>query len=590
MRVALTALLSLLALAPAAHAYTPTERVGYADGPDGRYLLDQGWSTSRARSGPFHPVRVPNAFNARRLNERGERGWTQWYRERFTLPAAAGASAWRIRFESVSVHADVWLNGRKIGAHTGAHLPFELAAGGIRAGSNELLVKVNGHARRDDIPPAGRERGWWNYGGILREVYLRKVGSLDLGDPQITTTIGNPAQVTFKAQVRNTTDVTLPANFAVSVTGPNGFTTSVPVAASADPGALTTVETTFPVPDPQLWTPATPSLYTLKAAFPGGQTTTIHFGIRQWSKAANGRPLLNGRPLSLRGASFHEDVLGRGAGLTAQDEDTIAAQLHALGASFSRQHYPPSPRLLEAFDRLGIVFWEQIPVWRLKGKDLKPALRKTILDRLRRTVLRDRNHASVMTWSVANEIVRGGAAERTYLAQAKALVRRLDPTRFVAVDQTVTPRSTLPSFFKKLDALGISEYVGWYGNDSLSHVRPLLDRVHRQLPGVALFLSEFGAEANRSGPARAKGTYAFQSRWLDRQLTAVDNTPFLGGAIVWLLRDYAVRPGWAGGNPRPSPPFSRKGLLNRSGSRKPAWRVVRRHFLSVPPLGDQQQP
>jgi beta-glucuronidase len=586
MRVALTALVSLLLLAPAADAYTPTERANYTDGPDGRYLLDQGWSTSRARGGSFHPVRVPNAFNARRLNLRSERGWTQWYRERFTLPSAAGATAWRIRFESVSVHADVWLNGRKIGTHTGAHLPFELVARGIHAGANELLVKVNGHARRDDIPPAGRERGWWNYGGILREVYLRKVSELDLGDPQITTTIGDPAQVTFKAQVRNTSAGTLPADLVLSVTGPSGFSTSLPVAGGdVALGALASVSATFSIANPQLWTPETPNLYELKATFPGGQTTTIHFGVRQWTKAADGRPLLNGRPLSLRGASFHEDALGRGAGLTAQDEDTIAGELHALGASFSRQHYPPSPRLLEAFDRLGIVFWEQIPVWRLKGKDLKPALRRTILDRLRQTILRDRNHASVMTWSVGNEIVRGGAAERTYLQQAKALVRRLDPTRFFAVDQTVTPRSTVPSFFKKLDALGISEYVGWYGNDSLSHVRPLLDRVHRQLPGVALFLTEFGAEANRAGPAGTKGTYAFQSHWLDRQLTAADNTPFLGGAIVWLLRDYAVRPGWSGGNPRPSPPFSRKGLLNRNGSRKAAWSVVHRHFAAVPPLG-----
>jgi beta-glucuronidase len=585
MRTVLIAALSLLALAPTAHAYVPKQRPLYIDGPTGRYLLDKGWTSSRTRTGGFRGVSVPNAFNARRLDERSERSWTQWYRERFTLPDATGASAWRIRFESVNTHADVWLNGRKLGAHTGAHLPFELAAKGIHPGVNELLVKVGGHARRDDIPPAGRERGWWNYGGILREVYLRKVGQLDVGDPQITTTIGNPAEVTFSAQVRNAGAGTLPADLALSVTGPGGFSTRLPVSGGElGPGELGTVTGTFAIPDPVLWSPSSPDLYVLKATTPDGQITTVHFGVRQWTKAADGQPLLNGRPLALRGASFHEDTLFRGAGLTPGDEDKIAGELSALGANFSRQHYPPSPRLLEAFDRLGIVFWEQIPVWRLKGKDLKPALRKTILERLRQTILRDRNHASVMTWSVANELVRGGAAERTYLTQAKALIRRLDPTRFFAVDQTVTPRTTLPSFLRKLDAFGISEYVGWYGDDSLSHVRPLLDRVRRQLPGVALFLTEFGAEANRSGAASKKGTYAFQSHWLDRQLSAIDATPYLGGAIVWLLRDYAVRPGWAGGNPRPSPPFSRKGLIGLNGRRKPAWNVAHRHFRAVPPL------
>jgi Glycosyl hydrolases family 2, TIM barrel domain/Glycosyl hydrolases family 2, sugar binding domain/Glycosyl hydrolases family 2 len=581
MRPALiAAVLTAIALPATAHAYTPTERALYTDGPNGRYLLDQGWSTARARGGPWRAVSIPNAFNARNFSHHSELSWVQWYRERFTLPSVTGATGWRIRFESVNTSSTVWLNGKKIGSHTGAHLPFELPAKGIRRGQNTLLVRVQGHASRNDIPPAGRERGWWNYGGILREVYLRKVSGFDLGDPQV---IATPNQVTFNAEVRNTYATAGPGDVALNVTGPNGFHASLPIATGdIGPGQLSKVSMTFQIPNPALWSPQSPNLYELTATVPGGQTTTIHFGVRQWSKAPDGHPLLNGRPLDLRGASFHEDTLAHGAGLTAGDEDTIASELTALGANFTRQHYPPSERLLEAFDRLGIVLWEQIPVWRLKGKDLaRPQLRHTILDRLRQTILRDRNHASVMTWGVANEIVRGGPAETSYLGQAKALVRRLDPTRFFAVDQTLSPHVHLPAAFKKLDALGVSEYVGWYGHDSISQVRPLLNSVHKQLPGVALFVTEFGAEANRRGPATQKGTYGFQSRWLDKQLTVIDNTPFLGGAIVWLLRDYAVRPGWAGGNPRPSPPFSTKGLINRHGRRKPAWSVVKRHFASI---------
>jgi beta-glucuronidase len=582
MRAALIAAV-LLALPAAAHAYTPTEHALYTDGPSGRYLLGHGWSTARSRGGPWRAVSVPNAFNARNYSQRSELSWVQWYRERFTLPSTTGTTGWRIRFESVNTSATVWLNGTKIGTHTGAHLPFELPAKTIHPGSNTLLVRVQGHASRNDIPPAGRERGWWNYGGILREVYLRKVSGFDLGDPQVIATPGDPAQVTFSAEVRNTYATAGPGDVALNVTGPNGFHASLPiVTGNIPPGQLAKVSTSFTIPNPALWSPQDPNQYLLTATLPGGQTTTIHFGVRQWSKAPDGHPLLNGQPLDLRGASFHEDTLAHGAALTPADEDTIASELTALGANFTRQHYPPSERLLEAFDRLGIVFWEQIPVWRLKGKDLaRPALRRTILDRLRQTILRDRNHASVMTWGAANEIVRGGSAETSYLSQAKALIRRLDPTRFFAVDQTLSPHVRLPPAFKRLDALGISEYVGWYGDDSLSKVRPLLNSVHKQLPGVALFATEFGAEANRSGAATQRGTYAFQSHWLDRQLTAIDNTPYLGGAIVWLLRDYAVRPGWAGGNPHPSPPFSTKGLIDRHGRRKPAWAVVKRHFAPL---------
>jgi beta-glucuronidase len=582
MRTALIAAAAALALVPvaAANAYTPTEHALYQDGPSGRYLLDQGWGSARSRGGPFHKVSIPDAFNAREFSERGELSRVHWYRERFTLPTTSGTSGWRIRFEDVNTSATVWLNGRKIGSHTGAHLAFELPANGIHAGSNTLLMKVQGHASRNDIPPAGRERGWWNYGGILREVYLRRQTGFELGDPQVTATPGDPAQVSFNAEVRNTHTTSGPADVALNVTGPNGFHISLPIAPGiVAPGGLMKVSTSFAIPKAALWTPESPNLYELTATLPGGQTTTIHFGVRSWSKTADGTPLLNGQPLHLRGASFQEENLTRGAALTASDDDKLVSQLTALGANFTRAHYPPSERLLEAFDRLGIVFWEQIPVWRLKGKDLaRRDLRRTILDRLRQTILRDRNHASVITWGAANEIVRGGSAETTYLRQAKALVRRLDPTRFFAVDQTLSPRSKLPAAFRSLDALGISEYVGWYSNDPLSKVRPLIDSAHRQLPGVALFATEFGAEANRSGPASRKGTYAFQSRWLDRTLTILDKTPYLGGEIVWLLRDYAVRPGWTGGNPHPSPPFSTKGLLDRHGRRKPAWSVVKRHF------------
>src|SRR5205085_1042844 len=206
---------------------------------------------------------------------------------------------------------------------------------------------------------------------------------------------------------------------AVTVTGPDNFALSLPVAgADVAPGGSERVSGSFEIPNARLWTPETPNLYELKATA-AGQTTTIHFGVRQWSKAPDGHPLLNGRPLDLRGASFHEDTLAHGAALTPADEDTIVSELTALSANFTRQHYPPSERLLEAFDRLGIVLWEQIPVWRLKGKDLaRTQLRRTILDRLRQTILRDRNHASEMTWGVANEIVRGGNAETSYLGQA----------------------------------------------------------------------------------------------------------------------------------------------------------------------------
>ncbi|MFL5826851.1 MAG: glycoside hydrolase family 2 protein [Thermoleophilaceae bacterium] len=588
-------------LAPAAaeaRAPVPAEHALYQDGPSWRYLLDQGWTTRADKSdrglaagwqrpgfrSGFRAVSIPNAFNARSLTATSQRSWVQWYRTSFRLPTGPRSASWRIRFESVNRRADVWLNGRKLGSHEGGYLPFELTASDLRPGDNELVVRVDGRETKTDIPPAGRARGWWNYGGILREVYLRRAGQMDLGDPQVVAKPGQP--VSFSASVRNTTRSTQPSRALLTVSGPNGFGKVVPVpsTASVRPGRLGRIRASFEIPDAALWSPQNPALYELRVQLAGGQKTTVHFGVREFTRDSQGRAYLNGRPLSLRGASFHEDLPRVGAALSAAGEDQIVSQLTALGADFARQHYPPHPRLLEAFDRLGIVFWEQLPVWRMRGTaELRDkAVRATAANRLTQAILRDRNHASVMAWSIGNEILRGGAPEERYIRESRRISDRLDGTRFLAIDKTLSPLDQVPDYYRLLDALGASDYLGWYGGTSVNELPAALDALRAKLPGVALFGTEFGAEANRGGPASEPGTFAFQSDFLDRTLSVFDRTPYLNGAIAWLLRDYPVRPGWRGGNPHPSPPYSAKGLLGVDGTPKPAWEVARRHFQAVP--------
>lgn len=577
-------------------APVPPERALYQDGPDGRHLLGSGWSTRAdprnvglrqgwqrpGRRGGFRRVRIPHSFNARDRSSRGFRSRVQWYRVRFRLPPGGSLSQWRLGFESVNRSAQVFLNGRRLGSHQGAHLPFELRARGLRRGDNELVVRVDGRLSRSGLPPAGTPQGWWNYGGILREVYLRRAGDLDLSDLDLRPSLDG--RVGVRGVVRNTTSRPQALAYSIEVTAPDGSKRSFPGSGgSVAAGALGRIDTAIQVDGPQPWSPESPSLYDVRVRLAaGGQSTRAHLGFRQWSRDAQGRALLNGRPLSLRGASFHEQTQARGAALTAGDRDAIVRQLRGLGANFTRQHYPPHPALLEAFDRLGIVFWEQIPVWRMRGSQLRGALRRRALSELRQAVVRDRNHASVMTWSIGNEIQRGGGAEASYVRAAKGLVRRLDPTRFVGIDQSISPVGRIPAVYGELDVLGLTEYLGWYGRSSTGQVRPSLDAVRARFPGLGLFVTEVGAEANRRGGATRKGTYAFQRAFLSRQLDAFDATPYLGGALLWILRDFAVRPGWSGGNPRPDPPYNHKGVLNLRGGAKQAFATARERFARVP--------
>jgi beta-glucuronidase len=375
---------------------------------------------------------------------------------------------------------------------------------------------------------------------------------------------------------------TLPAPVAVRVRGPAGFDQTVTMdAGTAAPLERKPIAATVDIPNPQFWSPDAPNLYELSVAVPGGQTTTAHFGVREWSVGSDGRIQLNGRPLVLRGASFHEQTPAHGAALTAADRDTIVRELTSIGANFAREHYPPHPALLEAFDRAGIVFWEQLPVWRVRGQQLRsPRFRATALSALKQAVLRDRNHASVLAWSVSNETLRGDIAEAAYFHAARDLVTKLDGTRLLAADKSLRPLDDLPASYRQLDAVGLNEYVGWYGGRT-SELPGNLAEAHRRFPKQALVITEFGAEADRPGPPTQKGTYAFQQRLLTSHLGIFDRTPYLSGALVWLLRDVAARPGWTGGNPKPGPPILHKGLFKRDGSPKPAVAVIRRLFDSA---------
>jgi beta-glucuronidase len=572
----------------------PAERTLSSDGPNGRYLLDSGWSTrpdprniglaegwqQRGAAG-FSHVAIPNAFNATNLTRAGFKARVQWYRTRFRAPRVPGTTAWNVRFEAVGGRADVFLNGRRVGGNSLPFLPFEVRAGTLSGGTNDLVVRVDARPGRMPLPPAGRPAGWWNYGGLLREVYLRRVGLVDLSDLLVSATPGQPSPVRVSAIARNTTRRTLRLPITVDVTGPDGYRRSFSEGGRAlEPGAAMRVAASFDIPHPMLWGPGHPALYLLRVGVPGGQVTQVHFGIRRWSVDGHGRLLLNGRPLPLRGASFHEETAAHGGALTAADRAQIVRQLQALGANIAREHYPPHPALLEAFDRAGIVFWEQLPVWRLRGSQLRArALRPTALSYLRRALLRDRNHPSVVAWSLSNETLRGGRPEVQYLREGARLVRRLAPHALVAADTPLLPSEPIPSAYARLDAVGLTSYVGWYGRSPVSRVGPLLDAVRARFPRLALLVTELGAEANRAGPAREKGTFAFQRAYLARELSIIDSRRFLSGVLVWLLRDFPVRPGWSGGNPHPHPPFNEKGLIQRDGSPKPAFAVVRQDFL-----------
>ena len=591
-------------------ASTPVQGALYENGPSGRYLLSGVWHRradranrglrrgyQRARSlAGWRSVTVPNAANAGDFSPRSYLGGVWWYRKDFAAPDASPGTTWLLRFESVNYRATVWLNGRRIGSHVGGYLPFELEAKRLRRrGTNRLVVRVDSRRRPLDIPSLGLRRssmryvgGWWNYGGILREVYLRRVEGLDLADVNVNPVLpclGCDATVHVRTTVVNRAGLPSEARLSGQIGGLDvSFAPAV-----IRPGGRRVLAADVTLHRPRLWSPASPNLYSLDLRLRRDgklvQSYTQQTGVRSFAVDGTGRLLINGRPVVLRGASMHEDDPARGAALRPKDIRSNVQLLQDLGANMTRAHYPLHPLTLELADRMGIVVWSEIPVYQMREALFRSRrVRRQALGLVRALVLRDRNHASTMVWSLGNENTnRPGPGFTRYLRAGARLARRLDPTRLVGLSFPGYPTVGRQGSYTQLDALGVNDYFGWYPGPKNSiadrgALGSYLDRLHGYYQRQALFVTEFGAEANRSGPAAEKGTFEFQRDFLAYHLNVIAQKPFVNGALVWILKDFHVKPGYDGGNPRPSPPENTKGLVDENGTRKPAFDTVKQLY------------
>jgi beta-glucuronidase len=337
--------------------------------------------------------------------------------------------------------------------------------------------------------------------------------------------------------------------------------------------------------NPRLWEPGDPDLYPVRATVRQGRRSlgsyTTHVGVRSLKVTSRGQLLLNGRRVRLRGAGLHEDHPVAGAAMSPGQRAENFTLLRELGATVTRAHYPLHPDFYERADRAGVLIWNQIPVYRVNNDTMKvAAYRRKALRYLETTIRRDQSHPSVLVWSIANELSpQVSVGQRRYIQDAVALVRRLDPTGLAALDVVGAPLAPPVDSYTTLDALGVNSYFGWYRGTNgqtadRSLLGPYLDQAHEFYPTLALFVTEFGAEANRSGPADEKGTYEFQTEFMRYHVETYDGKSYLNGAIAWTLRDFKVNPNWEGGNPKPAPPVFFKGLVDQFGGKKPAFETT----------------
>ncbi|HEY5317907.1 MAG TPA: glycoside hydrolase family 2 TIM barrel-domain containing protein [Solirubrobacteraceae bacterium] len=606
-RALIVSMFVALAASSAAHAQgpvltptPPSKGALYSDGQTDRYLLGgtwvyradltnvgvaQGWPSMASTDG-WSPVTVPNVYNAGQFTSQSMDGYVGWYRRDFILPKGAFPKYvpkrdqhWIINFQSVNYSATVWLNGHQIGSHSGAYLPFEFDLTGLRAGVNRLVVRVNNQRTGADFPP-GPGGQWWNYGGLLEEVYLRAVSSADISQVQVRPLLPCPtcaSTIDEQALIRNVTG----APQAVRLSGRYG---TVPLnfgSATIAPHGTWTATATARIAHPSLWAIGHPHLYRATLTLSDSKRRSLggyvdYSGIRSIT-VKGGRLELNGRLLDLRGFNLHEQTLGAGSAMTIPQMRRLIGYVRSLGGDAIRAHYPLTSALEEMADQDGILLWSEIPVYQVKNAYLSQAgWQSRALALLKENILANQNHPSVMTWSVGNELptpVTG--AEAHYIAEAAAESRQLDPTRPVSLAVSDWPGVACQPAYAPLDLIGFNDYFGWFdagdgATADRTELSPFLDSFRACYPKQALMVTEFGFDGNRVGPIEEYGTYAFQSDAIGYHLGVFATKPWLSGALYFALQNYVAYPGYNGGDPVANSPFNEKGVIDFQGNPKPS--------------------
>ena len=545
---------------------------GYADGiSDWKAVWKDRTATGKTQFFEYGfddsvTLEVPGDFNT----QRPELTWLEgsvWYRKSFEYDAVARGEGRRlfVHFGAANYRADVFLNGERLGSHEGGFTPFQFElTGRVKAGENRLLVHVNNERRKDGIPAQGFD--WFNYGGLTRDVDLVETPATYIQDYSLQLAPDSLRRVDGWVQLAGAAP-RQPVRVRIPELG-----VDVRAQAGADGRAPLRFEAPF-----ALWSPSRPKLYRVEVSTPE-ESLQEDIGFR--SIAVRGDELLlNGEPLFLRGVNFHEEIDGRRA-YSEADAQRMLERAKQLGANFVRlAHYPHSEHLVRLADRMGLLLWQEIPVY--QGIDFAAAGMQDKLDAMLAEMIgRDRNRAAIIIWGIANETSPGPARNAALSALAQQ-TRRLDPARLVSAafyapgfdGGTLTVADPLVA---SLDVVGINEYFGWY---TPWPVEP--EQAVWKPFGKPLLITEFGAEARygRHGADDVASAWneEFQAGFYRKQLRMLARIPFLRGTAPWVMTDFRspvrMHPFQSG--------YNRKGLLSERGERKLAWQVIHDYYAEV---------
>lgn len=514
--------------------------------------LDGIWQFHKEGEENTRPIAVPASWNEQYEDLYQYHG-VGIYEKKFFCPVISESETVVLRFGSVTGRTRVLVNEAEVISHEGAALPFECdIMAYLQQGENRLTVISDNTLDAWSLPPAALEEhegriGFHNsypavsydffpYSGIHRSVNLCIVPKTRIDDVVVTTRIRdeNEAEVFF--------DITLNQKMTGSLeVNSGGICTEIAVHDQSK------VSGKLRLNQPHLWEIGNAYLYILSMKLFDKDEKQVDmyeqsYGIRE-VKVQGETLYLNGKPVFLKGFGKHEDFPVIGKGFFAPGVIKDFSLMKDLGAnSFRTSHYPYDEQMLSLADELGVLVISETPLVGLNDRMYRPEILEKSNRLIQELIARDKNHPSVIAWSLANEPIATTAEGKHFFKKIAETARKCDSTRPITYAAHLEPENNQAAEY--YDFLCINRYFGWYTGpgqieETLPALKEDLERFH-EIFHKGIMITEFGADAVAGIHALPPVMFSeeYQSEMIEKQYELFCSLDYVMGAHIWAFADF----------------------------------------------------
>ncbi|MDC1013299.1 glycoside hydrolase family 2 TIM barrel-domain containing protein [Gammaproteobacteria bacterium] len=574
----------------------------------GMELIEYNFETAKK-------IQIPGAWNAADEKLLFYRGPVWLYKKFQYMPKEESLT--HLYIEGSNFTTRVFINGLIVGKFEGGYVPFNFEISEhLKEGENILLVQTDNTLNESSVPT--QKTDWWPWGGIVGDVYIVETPKQFIQNAYLQLNPDNFSEALFKLKMNHPS-----SGHSIKLEIPE-----LKFIAKYQTNSFGVIEENIKI-NPQLWSPASPKLYEVIISS-NAETISDVIGFR--SIQTQGQKIfLNNREIRFKGIAMHSEPIGiPGPAFSTEHFKHLLTTAQDLNVNFIRAaHYPYTRHLAKVADRMGLMLWEEVPVyWNIDWDN--PETLKIAKNQISRLVQRDQNRSSVVVWSVANEtplsssrikflqsllseieindasrlttaaLLSGSEEQFRSLALVLALQGAksnwvepkekaifsaiLDQANISIEDELSFSLSIDDPLGESIDLISYNEYFGWYYVTFFTDQMMISEATLRRLmfevmPTIKItssfdkpiHISEFGAGAKYGNRTNKIWSEEYQAKLYQHQLEMLSSNPQIQGISPWVLKDFRamLRP-LAGIQDF----YNRKGLIDENGNKKEAFKVL----------------